>query len=1532
MTYDELKELSGFGEQDFLSKSVEIESAMMVENINGDGSLTLSWKSDTGGIIPAGTTLGNYVMLDTYAPSRDSDGIYQWSPRFSDIVSVLGRTLFYKSAETTDGGNMTLYNFMYAGPAKTLINDMNTFLKSLDGGWSVEASDDLMKDEKGITVSFDGDTIKSAAGKIADACGTNIYYVGKKICIGMSNAYAADEYYNRFVVLGGTKNMAKKTTKGGYSAITQRLTIDDNGSIISSGIGPSMTKMLIFDDIYPKMELVITSARYRLCYLLDENGEKISDGSGGYKQYAKWYVKLGIQNEDGTTSSYPFNSNIIIQGKPLGMLFQSGPLTGREFELSYFDKSVTEKEQDDVEISGFQVKEGEYRIIMQADGDTLLPSLPADGTGGYGGLCPAVGHIVTMTNVALDDVYVTAARKKLKERGEKVASIYSSGKIASYTEQRSLVDFLSGKSEKAAELGSHDNRFAPDGDDGDGYIVTSISTDLITGQQTVTYGTFTPKGILSSLSDKVESISLSGGGTTNGEDYRGPSPMNIDQLKALQRAGGNLGMITVNEKFKESQDQYQELESSFREVKKQADSQFNIWFGDYAPLPNLDIQNASGNYPADEWTTMSLKKMHLQDLFYDTSKNVSDGGRVWRWVNDEADGIEYYFWQEVTDAETLATLERLSDIKSDGIICGGAEKTRVLIEWNKVRGEYAHLEYYATTYGLDQDDFYGTDEEGNQKENIYKTYSDSFHELANMLNGGEEWNGESVPVWLSDLTEDTVIVPSADVYREKWDSYHVNHARISSLVSAESKETAAAALNGLRRMADDDMLTAAEKKNVAREYDKIVCEVSELVAQAEENGLSEDEGSVLYQYRKAYTYLWFCLDNPTIEPIIVFTDTLDNHERPAILYDGKDTAIVGDYFCDVWKKYYQASEELRRALSTVQTRVFVSVGLPSPPYKRGDLWRKLDTDEDTSGKMMVCIVGKSKDEEPQLSDWDDFVTIDQKEPRMIISLLIEKILPYYDFPDVMSLHLTSTEGATIGDLCQSGGKVYKANGGDSFSEITGDSTLAESFLSAYASTGDEVIVVYSNERPAAASRYDVYLRKISYKIATTGERIEGGVEVSMFGDSGWEIISRPTSGIIENLGSMVRLLVFGSAECENVDAAGIMTSKNFVNILAQTEDSSGKTLAESYLHLEVLRDEKGNPTGLAKMKADEIDFETGTFKLKANLIDFAGTDVDMSAADKINLNAKSVNLNADKITYNGIDVISNNEEMTTFGVDENGNITINKALVNCAEINTAEINSATIKRTRIDATLQSPFVNCQRSTYDENGVYYQAPQVKDNVYYQWESGEIQLNWSTLDSGRRITIIQGKDCNGNCTIVTPSSDMRFFENGIEKSKLTISNQMLVLKGYGTDETFFGYIVESRTDVVSLYSYGSVSKVLCKGFVNYHLNETGHFSETELTVRTFDGNAPVLDKIGTGIFTLTLPDSWNIPIEELHVQATGYGRAFNGTNPCFVNCSVISYEEGPQGFVRKIKFMVTQGSSVVDGSFFFEISNMGDFKLV
>lgn len=749
-----------------------IESAQVTESINGDGGLTLSWKSLSGGVIPAGDTIGDYVMMEPYAPSMNDDGSFTFSPHYSDPSALLGKMLYYKDVPFVDasGNNSTepLYTFDYYGSVNTLVTDLNTFL--YDEGFSVALGSDVDGEDTMVSISVDGDNVKSVLSKIADACDVPLWYDGRTVHIGGVSNYHGDSFYNTFVVLGGTRNMAKKTPTGSYAAITRRLTIDTPGSRIGGG-SPTMEKMLIFDNIYPKMELTIASVHERRCYVFDENGRKVIDHYDTvegeqvpvYKQYSKWYITLALPSSDSEEESeeqeYRLNPNTIIEGRPLGILFQSGPLMAHEFELVMFGEDPdTEHEEDDVSSAGYTPSEGQFRIVVSADGSYLLPSTSEEG------LCPSVGDKVTLTNIALDPIYTTKAKAELLAAGQEAANIYSEqtpdADSDSYYEG---IDIVTG-----AQLGSSGG--------GGGMVTTSITRDLITGKVTVQYGTFSKKGLMSSMVDKVDAASVSGGGTVggSGEEEGVGRVISSDQWKALAMAGGNLGMKSVTEKIdNEIEPNVTDLMTDMEAVKLQTDRKIELWFRPAVPLPNITSPNATANLPASEWTGHEAE--HAQDLYYDNRRLVlgSTDCRVWRWeqveITSNGQTTQKWLWNEVTDAQTISALELIADVASDGILSAGAEKSRVLIEWREAAADHADLATRVNSLNA----------------SAWQTYDAAYTALCQMLNNGSVYTS-GTPEWLDDdhILTNTVI-DDPDEYREAWDDYYTALAALTGEITSK---------------------------------------------------------------------------------------------------------------------------------------------------------------------------------------------------------------------------------------------------------------------------------------------------------------------------------------------------------------------------------------------------------------------------------------------------------------------------------------------------------------------------------------------------------------------------------------------------------------------------------------------------------------------------------------------------------------------------------------------------------------------------
>jgi hypothetical protein len=72
-------------------------------------------------------------------------------------------------------------------------------------------------------------------------------------------------------------------------------------------------------------------------------------------------------------------------------------------------------------------------------------------------------------------------------------------------------------------------------------------------------------------------------------------------------------------------------------------------------------------------------------LYFDLDlEPASEGGRLWKWTRNTTTGTGY-IWVQINDVDYTAALNMISDVASDGILTGGAEKTRVYLEWIDAR-------------------------------------------------------------------------------------------------------------------------------------------------------------------------------------------------------------------------------------------------------------------------------------------------------------------------------------------------------------------------------------------------------------------------------------------------------------------------------------------------------------------------------------------------------------------------------------------------------------------------------------------------------------------------------------------------------------------------------------------------------------------------------------------------------------------------------------------------------------------------------
>ena len=716
-------------------------------------------------------------------------------------------------------------------------------------------------------------------------------------------------------------------------------------------------------------------------------------------------------------------------------------------------------------------------------------------------------------------------------------------------------------------------------------------------------------------------------------------------------------------------DQLQALLNALNDIKNQADKRMEMWFGAYEPMPSLyyvqvedvsgknpasegwyEISNdayvassdtspvsgkiyftrvdhtATSNYPASEWTTDALKALHAQDLFYDTLKApASSRGRAWRWIAaDDGQGGVTYYWENVTDQDTIDALEKIADVASDGKLTGGAEKTRVFIEWQKAVKEYLEYKVQAANYGITTE---------------LTAYTNAFKALGKLLNDGNDLvtsdsaTTVNTPSWLADLSEETDI-PSPTNYRAKWNDYYNTLATLLKAMSDKVKSLADDALEELDNMADDDVLTEFEKLTCLREWDAAKAETTSLVASAATNpNVSSTALS------NAFNILSNYLDDLSTDDTTAFTGT-----APALLTATGSTDINGTTFKTYWRNYYNERSSLLAATSTSKISVFVQSSRPTPPYRVGDIWVQTDN----SNNLMLCVYGRTSGNGAD-SDWADFSDITEKrDPRILIASLVNMVYNYAGgyirsngTNSYLAVYLgTRPTGHANGDLSYYNGAVYQYTSG-SWSTISNE-TLRMAFSALYGVVGEYTIRVFRTRPTVNAQLYDVVCSTVTFTDTnlpsdSAYRTVEGGIHIQMFNGSDWEILQEATHSLIENLSGYVRALALKSAG-DYSTAAGFITRGDWATLFAAAEDADGNKIAQAHLSAFVTKDGNGNIQSGVSIGADQIVFSGKTYTVGADHVNFSGVNFTIDA-DHINFVGKTV--------ING-----------KFSVDASGNVTM----------------------------------------------------------------------------------------------------------------------------------------------------------------------------------------------------------------------------------------------------------------------------------
>lgn len=242
------------------------------------------------------------------------------------------------------------------------------------------------------------------------------------------------------------------------------------------------------------------------------------------------------------------------------------------------------------------------------------------------------------------------------------------------------------------------------------------------------------------------------------------------------------------------------------------------------------------------------------------------------------------------------------------------------------------------------------------------------------------------------------------------------------------------------------------------------------------------------------------------------------------------------------------------------------------------------------------------------------------------------------------------------------------------------------------------------------------------------------------------------------------------------------------------------------------------------------------------------------------------------------------------------------------------------KDVTIQGTIRSAFVLNDPSFWVGGSDSSQVdPRHYDNVVVvrgSWNEN-IHLQWTLDQSGRRICLLNYMWHNtitqGYMDLTAPSGKY-FYEDGIQKTTLTFSRELIELIGFGDDLTFWGWIVLNRRDIGTEYKYGSFQQVLAQGTVTCTST-----SSATIKYKTFDGKTMSVRKSGQGNFFVYMP--WVIAVDKYMVMLTG--------RTCTVQNTPI-YASIRNQYTTYFQVTTQDDSSTNEGSFNFQIISMGDFK--
>ena len=427
--------------------------------------IRLEWSQSSLLELPCGSYIEydgvKYRLLKDYVPEQQSTLQWDYSPEFQHPIMMLGTIPFihidgdtssWKSADKETEWN-------WAGMAVNLMQEafvpfLNKFgadNTDIGTGWTAVVDSDLKASE---TCSFQSMDFMSALTHAAQQfeCEWHLDYDNKILYFGHVNIMTEElvfevgenidkptitenknGFYNAYIAKGSTRNISQVNDKGENIRVNKRLKLNSekypDGYIDrrQSPSEPLVVKELIYEDIYPSLDLYVYAPKARTRLLLDEDDEKIIDkydeyGNPIYKKYSIWYVRLAYKINDGW-KDFEVTKDMLLgtlscqfQGNENSTKYTS-PLAGREFELKYHESDYEIPSDPLTGDTGVSIKKGDYEIIYDESNGLIIPTTVDGGMYPRGDETPSEdNNILRLYNIALPNEYVSHAQEELEKQ------------------------------------------------------------------------------------------------------------------------------------------------------------------------------------------------------------------------------------------------------------------------------------------------------------------------------------------------------------------------------------------------------------------------------------------------------------------------------------------------------------------------------------------------------------------------------------------------------------------------------------------------------------------------------------------------------------------------------------------------------------------------------------------------------------------------------------------------------------------------------------------------------------------------------------------------------------------------------------------------------------------------------------------------------------------------------------------------------------------------------------------------------------